>query len=289
MSTTKGTLFANKQTLNIKGSIVDLSSPKVMGILNLTPDSFVAGSRYSQVDELLKAAEKMLKDGAHFLDIGAYSSRPGAQDISGEEEWNRLKKFIMPLRAEFKTAFISCDTFRADVAQKVLDQGIDIINDITAGRDPQMSTVLKEYKCPYIMMHMQGTPQTMQVDPSYSDVVLEIGKFLSDRLIKLKKIGIADVIVDVGFGFGKTMEQNYRLLHNLEHFDFLGAPILVGVSRKSMITKVLNISSSEALNGTSVLNTLALERGAKILRVHEVREAMQAVQLFQALKGESLS
>jgi len=289
MSTTKGTLFANKQTLNIKGSLVDLSSPKVMGILNVTPDSFVAGSRYSQVDELLKSAEKMLRDGAEFLDIGAYSSRPGAMDISPEEEWSRLEKFITPLRAEFKTAFISCDTFRADVAQKALDQGVDMINDITAGGDSQMISVLREHQCPYIMMHMQGTPQDMQVKPHYSNVVLEVGKFLSNKLSALKNIGIADIVIDVGFGFGKTVEQNYSLLNNLEQFDFLGAPMLVGISRKSMITKVLNISSGEALNGTSVLNTLALERGAKILRVHDVSEAAQAVQLFNALKGESLS
>lgn len=286
MSTTKGTLFAHKESLKIRGELIHLSSPKVMGILNITPDSFVESSRHSDVSEVLKCAEKMLKEGAEFLDVGAYSTRPGAADVSMEEEWSRLALVLSPLRAEFGSAFISIDTFRAEIAERALNEGADLINDISGGSDPDMFPLIAKHNCPYILMHMQGTPQTMQANPVYEDVVREVAHFFSQKTTDLKRHGVSDILLDVGFGFGKTLEHNYTLLNELKHFDFLGYPMLIGVSRKSMITKVLGISSKDALNGTSVLNTMALERGAKILRVHDVKEAYEAVQLFKALRAD---
>lgn len=286
MSTTKGTLFAHKESLRIRGEVIELSTPKVMGILNITPDSFVESSRHTRVSDVLKGAEKMLDDGADFIDIGAYSSRPGAQDITIEEEWSRLEKILEPLRAEFGSSFISIDTFRAVVAERALNEGADLINDISGGADPKMFSLIAEHQCPYVLMHMQGTPQTMQSNPVYEDVVREVAIFFSEKIVELRRLGVSDVLLDVGFGFGKTLEHNYTLLNELKHFDFLGYPMLVGISRKSMINKVLEISSKDALNGTTVLNTMALERGAKILRVHDVKEAAEAVQLFKALRAD---
>ena len=286
MSTTKGTLFAHKESLRIRGELIELSTPKVMGILNITPDSFVESSRHTRVLDVLKGAEKMLDDGADFIDIGAYSSRPGAQDITIEEEWSRLEKILGPLRAEFGSSFISIDTFRAVVAERALNEGADLINDISGGADPKMFSLIAEHQCPYVLMHMQGTPQTMQSNPVYEDVVREVAIFFSEKIVELRRLGVSDVLLDVGFGFGKTLEHNYTLLNELKHFDFLRYPMLVGISRKSMINKVLEISSKDALNGTTVLNTMALERGAKILRVHDVKEAAEAVQLFKALRAD---
>ncbi len=227
----------------------------------------------------------MARDGADILDLGAYSSRPGAADISVEEEWSRLKGLIMALRAEGHLP-ISLDTFRAEIARRALGEGVDIINDISGGADVDMFPVIGETGVPYILMHMQGTPQNMQNDPKYDDVVGEVNLFLAQKIQELHELGAHDIIADVGFGFGKTVEQNYALLRELEQFKALGVSLLVGVSRKSMINRVLDIRPQAALNGTSILHALALERGASILRVHDVREAVEAVKLFEALRAD---
>lgn len=255
-----------------------------MGILNATPDSFHLDSRIASVDELLKKADQMAKHGASILDLGAYSSRPGADDISVEEEWSRLQGLIKALRAEGHLP-VSVDTFRAEVARRAIDEGADIINDISGGSDPDMFPLIAKTRTPYIVMHMQGTPQNMQNDPQYADVVREVSLYLAQKIRLLREMGVHDIIADVGFGFGKTVEQNYALLRELEQFKALGVPLLVGVSRKSMINRVLDIRPQAALNGTSVLHAFALERGASVLRVHDVREASEAVKLFEALRA----
>ncbi|MDQ0641339.1 dihydropteroate synthase [Pedobacter sp. W3I1] len=276
--------FEPKQSLNIKGKLIDLSRPKVMGILNITPDSFYSNSRTKSIDEALTKAAQFLNEGATFIDIGGYSSRPGAKDISTNEEVDRLVPVVESLVKAFPEAVISIDTFRAKVAQETISVGAHIINDIAAGDlDDQMLETVAKLRVPYIMMHMQGTPQNMQQNPVYNNVLLEVIDYLAKKVATLKALRIHDVIIDPGFGFGKTTEHNYELLNQLEAFKIFKLPILVGFSRKGMIYKTLGTSAAEALNGTTVLNTIALQKGAGILRVHDVKEAAECVRLVEML------
>jgi dihydropteroate synthase len=286
MTSSKGTLFGQLPSIRIEGQLLDFSTPKVMGIINLTPDSFVSESRATQLDDVRRKVDEHLEAGADILDFGAYSSRPGALDISVEEEWSRIEGILLALRADGMDAPISIDTFRAEVARRALEEGADIINDISGGSDPDMFPLVAQSRAPYILMHMQGTPQNMQDNPTYGNVVRDINLYLAQKIRILHELGVHDIIADVGFGFGKTVAQNYALLRELRQFHALGVPLLVGVSRKSMINKILDIKAAQALNGTSVLHAFALERGAAILRVHDVREAVEAVKLFQALRAD---
>lgn len=278
----KDTFFSRKLTINCRGELIDLSIPKVMGILNITPDSFYDGGKHKTEKDITNQVEKMITDGCDMIDIGAYSSRPGADHVSETEELNRLISVLKVLRKKFSKLIISVDTFRSHIAKTVVkDFDVDIINDISAGNlDPKMFETLAELNVPYIMMHMQGTPDTMQQNPHYENVVKEIMMYFSEKIHQLKLLGISDVIIDPGFGFGKTVEHNYQLLKNLSDFKVFELPILVGVSRKSMICKVLEVDPENALNGTSVINTLSLLGGANILRVHDVKEAKQTISLF---------
>lgn len=286
--TDKNTHFPEKHTLNVQGKLLDLSTPLVMGILNLTPDSFFqpeGRSGIPSIDQVLKEAEQMLKDGATILDLGAYSSRPGAEHIPAAEELNRLLPAVKAIRQNFPEAIISADTFRAAVAEAAIAEGAQLINDISAGEmDPEMFSTVARLKAPYILMHMQGTPQTMQQSPHYEDLMAEILTYFIQKIKKLNDLGLSDLIIDPGFGFGKTLEHNYELLNKLDTFRMLGYPLLAGVSRKSMIYKLLGGTATDALNGTTVANTIALMKGAKILRVHDVKPAAEAVKLIQQLK-----
>jgi dihydropteroate synthase len=275
--------------INVKGQLIDLEMPKVMGILNITPDSFYAGSRLIEEKDIIGAAQRMLEDGADFLDIGGYSSRPGAEDITAEEEKRRVLTAIRFISKEFPRAIISIDTFRAEVAKEaVYDCGAHIVNDISGGdADPEMTELITELNVPYIIMHMKGTPQTMQRDPVYEDVVSEILMWFGQKTVSLMAAGVKDIIIDPGFGFGKNMEHNFQILKRLEEFTIAGLPLMVGLSRKSIIWKTLNITPSESLNGTSVLNAAALMNGANILRVHDVKEAVETVSLIYKLKHSS--
>lgn len=274
------THFHSNNLIRIKDKLLDLSSPQVMGIVNCTPDSFYKESRKQTENQVLKQVEKHLSEGASIIDLGGYSSRPGADEVSCEEELKRVIPIIQTIKKEFNP-IISLDTFRAEVARQGLENGIDIINDISAFEiDNELINVLGKYKCPYILMHMNGTPSTMKQNTSYENLFNDIIRFLTIKIQKLKEIGINDVVIDPGFGFGKTIEQNYELLYNLESFKMLKKPILVGISRKSMIYNKLNTSPENSLNGTTVLNTVALNNGASILRVHDVKEAKQCVQLL---------
>ncbi|QNR84908.1 dihydropteroate synthase [Pedobacter riviphilus] len=276
--------FEPRQSLNIKGKLIDLSSPKVMGILNITPDSFYSNSRTKSIDEALTKAAQFLDEGATFIDIGGYSSRPGAKDISTNEEVDRLVPVVESLVKTFPEAVISIDTFRAKVAQETISAGAHIINDIAAGdMDEQMFETVAKLQVPYIIMHMQGTPQNMQQNPVYNNVLLEVIDYLAKKVAALKALHVHDVIIDPGFGFGKTIEHNYGLLKQLEAFKIFKLPILVGFSRKGMIYKTLGTTAAEALNGTTVLNTIALQKGASILRVHDVKEAVECVKLVGML------
>lgn len=276
--------FEPKQSLNIKGKLIDLSRTKVMGILNITPDSFYSNSRTKSIDEALTKAAQFLNEGATFIDIGGYSSRPGAKDISTSEEVDRLVPVVESLVKAFPEAVISIDTFRAKVAEETISAGAHIINDIAAGdMDEQMFETVAKLQVPYMMMHMKGTPQNMQQNPVYNNVLLEVIDYLAKKVAALKALHVHDVIIDPGFGFGKTIEHNYELLNQMEAFKIFKLPILVGFSRKGMIYKTLGTSAAEALNGTSVLNTIALQKGAGILRVHDVREAVECVQLVGML------
>ncbi|MGV8812907.1 MAG: dihydropteroate synthase [Gelidibacter sp.] len=271
-------------TINCKGQLIDLTIPKVMGILNLTPDSFYDGGAYKNEADILRQVEKMLIEGATFIDIGAYSSRPNAVHISETEELERLLPIIKILIASFPDILISIDTFRAEVAKQSINVGACMINDISAGKmDENMLVTIAQLKVPYIMMHMKGTPQNMQQNITYDHLIKDILFYFSERMAAAKSLGIIDIIADPGFGFSKTTAQNYELLKHLEVFKMLEKPILVGFSRKSMISKTLNISAQEALNGTTVLNTIALQKQVSILRVHDVKEAMECIQLTQQL------
>ena len=273
--------------INIKGRLLDLSVPKVMGILNITPDSFYSGSRVSADNEILAVAETMLDEGADILDIGGYSSRPGASDVNIEEEKRRVLPAVTMVRKKFPSAIISVDTFRSEVASEAIKNcGADIINDISGGdADDAMFDTVKSLNVPYILMHMRGVPKTMHHNPVYDDVVSEILSWMGERLVKLQSAGVKDIIIDPGFGFGKTIDQNYELLRRLEDLNIPGLPVMIGLSRKSLIWKTLEISPDEALTGTSVLNTVALLKGADILRVHDVKEAKETIILVEKLKN----
>lgn len=275
-------------TINCKGQLIDLSSPKVMGILNITPDSFFDGGKYADVDAILSQTEKMLSEGATFIDVGAYSSRPGAKHISETEELERIVPVVEAITQKFPEAIISIDTFRSKVAKACIEKGAHVINDISAGNmDENMFETVADLQVPYIMMHMKGTPQTMQQNPTYENLITEVMQYFAEKIFELRKLGINDIITDVGFGFGKTIDHNYELLSNLELFKNLGVPTLVGVSRKSMIYKLFDSSAKEALNGTTAANTVALMNGANILRVHDVKEAVEAVKITQKIKSNS--
>lgn len=275
-----------KMTINCKGNLIDLSSPKVMGILNITPDSFYEGSRNTTPDSLLNRAEKMLKEGAAFLDIGGMSTRPGAIDISADEELKRVIPAVELILKHFPETLISIDTFRAEVALQSIEAGAAIINDISAGNlDEDMMGVIAKYQVPYIMMHMKGTPQNMKDLNKYEDLTQEVLFYFSEKIKAARQLGINDIILDPGFGFSKNVSQNFELLSNLELFKNLELPLLVGLSRKSTIYKTLGLGPEEALNGTTVLNTIAITKGAHILRVHDVKEAMEVVKLTSQLKN----
>jgi dihydropteroate synthase len=261
-------------------------NPMIMGILNVTPDSFFDGGKYTQESQWLEHAGKMLEEGADIIDVGACSTRPGAEHISEAEESARMLKVVSSLRKHYPESLISVDTFRAAIAEKAVDCGADIINDISGGTlDDRMFETAARLDVPYILMHIQGTPQNMQEQPVYTDVVKEVYEFLEARLKQLNGLGLKKVILDPGFGFGKTTEHNLELFRNLEKFSELNAPLLVGISRKSIVNKVLNIKSKDALNGTTVLNTIALQKGAKIIRVHDVKEAKEVLTLVRKIKN----
>ncbi|WP_445757748.1 dihydropteroate synthase [Polaribacter sp.] len=273
-------------TINCKGNLIDVSSPKVMGILNITPDSFYDGGKYKNESDILFQTEKMLLEGATFIDVGAYSSRPGAAHISENEELSRMIPVVDLLINHFPEIIISVDTFRSKIAKETIENGAAIINDISGGKmDEKMFQTIADLQVPYILMHMLGTPQNMQQNPVYEDVTKEIISFFAAQIYKLHQLKVNDIIIDVGFGFGKTMQHNYEILNNLSLFKILDAPILAGVSRKSMLYKPLKINAYEALNATTVANTIALLNGANILRVHDVKEAMEAIKIVNQLES----
>lgn len=280
----QNTAFSTNKTLNINGQLLDLSTPKVMGILNITPDSFYGGSRFNDEKAILERAEKMVAEGATFLDIGGYSSRPGATDISQEEEIVRIKKAIRPIKVRFPQTVISIDTFRSGVAMVAREEGAGMVNDISGGQlDASMFSFIAKAKLPYVMMHTRGTPQTMTQLTQYENLTREVLDFFHSRVQQLTELGVKDCILDPGFGFAKTREQNFQLLGQLEVLKMLGRPLLVGLSRKSMIWKTLEITPGEALNGTTALHAVALMKGASILRVHDVKEAIEAIKLISLL------
>ena len=279
-------------TINVNGTLMDLSTPRVMGIVNVTPDSFFAGSRTQTEADIARRVEQLLTEGADILDLGGYSSRPGAADVSPAEECERLRLGLSVIRRVCPDAVVSVDTFRADVARMCVEEyGAAIINDISGGElDAEMFPTVARLGVPYILMHMQGTPQTMQDKPRYDDLLRDVFLYFARKVQQLRDLGQKDIILDPGFGFGKTLEDNYTLLAHLEEFaSVFQLPVLVGVSRKSMITKLLGITPAEALNGTTVLNTLCLTKGAAILRVHDVRPAVEAVRLVQAMQSPALT
>ena len=273
-------------TINVNGQLLDLSTPKVMGIVNLTPDSFFEGSRTQTAEQVAQRVRQLLTEGADMLDVGAYSSRPGADDLPMEEEMRRLREGLTVLRKEAPDAIVSVDTFRADVARMCIEEyGVAIINDIAGGElDSNMFDTIARAHVPYIIMHMQGTPQNMQQAPHYENVLKEVMLHLAEKVRILHEMKVNDIILDPGFGFGKTLAHNFELLAHLNEFDIFQLPLLVGVSRKSMVYKTLGITPAEALNGTTVLHTIALSKGANILRVHDVKEAVEAIRLWQNVK-----
>lgn len=269
------------RTINVTGRLVSLDTPQVMGILNVTPDSFFQASRCRGEEEIRQRVCQIRCEGATMVDIGAYSSRPGAEDVSVEEELRRLLPAVRVVREEWPEAIISVDTFRAEVARKAVEAGADIINDISGGEmDPDMFRAIAELHVPYILMHMKGTPKDMQQDTSYANLMCDVFRSLGERVEALHEMGIADIIVDPGFGFGKTLEQNYEMMRRLGEFRLLGCPLLVGISRKSMIYRLLDNTPEQSLNGTTALNTIALMNGASVLRVHDVKEAVEAIKIY---------
>ena len=267
--------------IRIGKNLVDLVTPKVMSILNCTPDSFYGESRVDSISTALLRAEKHIQDGADILDIGGYSSRPGASEVSENKELNRVIPIIEAVRKAFPEIIISCDTFRGKVAQEALEVGAQIINDISGGEiDPSILSVVSNFKCPYVLMHSKGTPQTMHNHTNYTSIFKEVVTYFSQKLHQLQLAGVHDVLLDPGFGFAKTLEQNYALFNQLEDFHFLGRPMLIGISRKSMIYNKLGITPEESLNGTTVLHTKALLAGAKILRVHDTKEAKEVIRIL---------
>ena len=276
--------------INVAGKLLDLDFPRIMGILNITPDSFYKGSRYNTDKEILEAAVRMADEGADILDVGGYSSRPGAEDIPEEEECRRVLKAIKLISKELPDIIISVDTFRSDIAREaVTGCGAHIINDISGGEaDSEMFSVVEELNVPYILMHMPGNPRNMQDNPMYDDIVADILKWFGKRILRLRSAGVKDIIIDPGFGFGKTVSHNFELLRRLNEFSVAGLPLLIGVSRKSLIWKTLKISADDALNGTTALNAIGLANGADILRVHEVKEAVQTRELIYMLNNSRL-
>ena len=270
----------NKTTINCKGKLIDISSPFVMGIINVTPDSFYDGGKNNSIESVINQVRKHLKEGATVIDIGGYSSRPGAEEVTEKEELNRTIPAIEAVLIAFPDTIISIDTFRSNVAKRAIEAGAAIINDISAGDlDKNMFSVVAEKQVPYIIMHMQGTPKTMQDNPNYKNIIQEIMYYFSEKINALRKKGVIDIIIDPGFGFGKTLEHNYKILGKLNNLQLLNAPVLVGISRKSMIYKLLNTSSKQSLNGTIAANIIALQNGANILRVHDVKEAAECIRL----------
>ena len=273
------------KSINCKGQLIDLTVPKVMGILNVTPDSFYDGGRFRNKSSILKQVDAMLDEGATFIDVGAYSSRPGADHVSYEEELSRILPIVEFLIKNFPDILLSIDTFRSGIAKACVEAGACMINDISAGhRDKKMLNTIADLNVPYIMMHMRGTPKTMQKQTTYDDLIKEIIQYFSERISEARSLGIVDLIIDPGFGFAKTLEQNYQLLNQLELLNIIDLPILAGVSRKSMIYKTLNTSAEKALNGTTALNAVALLKGASILRVHDVKEAVECATLLEQLR-----
>lgn len=271
-------------TINCKGTLINLSTPKVMGIVNVTPDSFFDGGRLTDADAVVFQVEKMLRDSATFIDLGGYSSKPGAEFVSETEELNRVIPIVKLLVEKFPNILLSIDTFRSEVAKQAIENGAALINDISAGLlDENMLEMVAKLQVPYIMMHMKGTPKTMQSLANYDDLLKEMNYYFSERVAKARRFGLNDIIIDPGFGFAKTLEQNYELLHNLELLQFHDLPILAGISRKSMIYKALETSPEETLNGTTFLHAFCLQKGANILRVHDVKEAVECVKLMNRL------
>lgn len=277
-------------TINCNGKLLDLTTPKVMGILNITPDSFYDGGKYNNPASIVQQVERMLKEGASLIDIGAHSSKPGAKDVSEDEELHRILPIVNLILNEFPHAVLSIDTFRSRVAKKCLQVGAAMVNDISGGYlDPKMMATVAEFQVPFIAMHMRGTPQTMKSMTTYDDLLKEVLFYFSEILEKARDLKLNDLVIDPGFGFAKTVEQNYRLLQHLDLFKNLKRPILAGVSRKSMIYKTLGCAPEKALNGTTALHMAALERGGNILRAHDVQEAMECIRLFQALESAKMA
>nr|WP_067056060.1 dihydropteroate synthase [Mucilaginibacter sp. L294] len=280
----KDTFFQKKVTINAGGKLIDLSRPKVMGIINITPDSFYADSRKTSAEDVRLQAEKMLTEGAIFLDLGAYSSRPGAADISEQEETDRLLPAVEAIVANYPEAILSIDTFRAGVAEAAIKAGAHIINDISGGElDENMFATVARLQVPYILMHMKGNPQTMQQLAHYEDVFAEVFDYFVQKIYRLKQLGVHDIILDPGFGFAKQREHSYALMNQMNEFERLQLPLLAGISRKKMIYSLLGVTAEQVLNGTTALNTIALMKGASILRVHDVREAVEAVKIYNAV------
>ena len=270
-------------TINCNGQLIDFKNPKVMGILNVTPNSFFDGGKYNKEHEILNQTEKMLCEGADFIDLGAYSSKPSAEFVAAKEECDRILQVVKLILAHFPKTILSIDTFRSEVAKICIENGAAIINDISAGNlDEKMIETVAYLKVPYIMMHMRGNPKTMQSLTDYENITREMLFYFSEKIALARSFGISDIIIDPGFGFAKTTAQNFEVLQKMELFQMFGLPILAGISRKSMVYKTLGNTAQEALNGTTVLNTIALTKGAKILRVHDVKEATEAIKLFQA-------
>ena len=273
------------KSINCRGRLIELESPKVMGILNLTPDSFYDGGKYQEQTDVLKRVEAMLSEGADFIDVGAYSSRPGAKHVSLDEERSRLMPALAAITKEFEDALVSVDTFRSEIARESVEHGACMINDISAGSlDPRMFETIGELQVPYIVMHMRGTPQTMQQNTRYDNLVKEVITYFSEKVFALRKFGVNDIIIDPGYGFSKTLEQNYEMLGRSELFKALELPVLTGLSRKSMLYKVLKTGPEEVLAATTAAQSIALLKGTDILRVHDVKEAVQTVRIVEKIK-----
>ncbi len=280
--------FYTNKTLNVGGKLIDLHTPRVMGILNITPDSFYDGGKFTGEDSMSRHVSEMVEAGADFIDVGGASSRPSAHLVPEEEERRRVLPAIRFLVKKFPGILISVDTFRASIAREAVGEGASMVNDISGGeQDPQLFETVASLQVPYVLMHMRGTPQTMSELTAYNDLIKELTDYFHQKIFQLHQAGVRDIILDPGFGFAKTREQNFELLHQLEHFRILGLPILAGLSRKSMIGKTLNIRPEDALNGTTVLNTIALMKSAAILRVHDVKEAVECIKLFLKTSGNS--
>lgn len=283
MNTTS--LFRKKSFLNIQGALFEINKPMIMGILNITADSFFDGGEYTNEKAQLLRVEKMINEGADFIDIGAQSTRPGAKEIDAKSEISKLNPLVSSIRKKFPDTIISIDTWHSEVAKATFESGADIINDISGGQfDSKMFETIAEIQIPYILMHTAGKPNTMQDNPQYDNVLKEVIYFMSQQINKLNHLGVNDIIIDPGFGFGKTLEHNYQLLNKLNHFAFLEVPILVGISRKSMVYKTISSTANDALNGTTALHMAALNQGSDILRVHDVKEARECICLFENIQ-----